>query len=151
MDLKLFFWFSAKANALYYKSMDSYQGADGESGSVSNGEMLPLHRPMSANGGQQQQILQYENSQANLEAVERIEQTLIELTDIFKEMSQIVAQQGEDIQRIDQNIDDTLLNLEETQSQFLKKLKSLSSSRSLIFKLFMIMLAFIVIFFLFFV
>jgi len=136
-----------KANALYYKSMGGMSNFQ-ENGSH-NGEMASL--PMPNEGGTQSQLLQYEHSQANIEAVERIEQTLIELTDIFKEMSQLVVQQGEDIQRIDQNIDDTLLNLETAQGELMKRLRSLTSSRSLIFKLFLVLIVFIIIFFLFFI
>ena len=131
---------------MYYKSINSQETNEntGEGGEVS------LQVPPSPSQMQTQQ-LQYEHNQANSEAVERIEQTLIELTDIFKEMSILVAQQGEDIQRIDQNVDDVLLNLESSQSQLLKRLKSLTSNRSLIFKMFIVLIVFIVVFFLFFI
>eukprot|EP01091_Cochliopodium_minus_P012200 TRINITY_DN3645_c0_g1_i1.p1 TRINITY_DN3645_c0_g1~~TRINITY_DN3645_c0_g1_i1.p1 ORF type:complete len:338 (-),score=71.59 TRINITY_DN3645_c0_g1_i1:44-1057(-) len=136
-----------KTNALYYKNISNHENGD-SNGDSKQDQQVVVHSP---NQSQMQSQLQYEHNQANVEAVEKIEQTLIELTDIFKEMSILVAQQGEDIQRIDQNVDDVLLNLESSQSELMKRLKSMTSNRSLIFKMFFVLIFFIVIFFLFFI
>jgi t-SNARE complex subunit (syntaxin) len=48
--------------------------------------------------------------------------------------------------RIDENMDDTLANVEGAQGQLLKYLNSISSNRWLIIKIFFVLLAFLLIF-----
>ena len=104
--------------------------------------------------GQTQELVLRGNqytSRARLEAVENIEITMVELQDIMTQLTYMVAEQGEMIERIDQNVTDTLVHVEGAQSQLLQVLKSVSSDRSLILKMFAILIVFIVIFVVFFV
>jgi syntaxin 5 len=48
--------------------------------------------------------------------------------------------------RIDENIDDTLANVDSAQAQLLKYLNGISSNRWLVMKVFMVLLVFLIIF-----
>lgn len=48
--------------------------------------------------------------------------------------------------RIDENIDESLVNVEGAQGQLLKYLNGISSNRWLIFKIFMVLITFLIIF-----
>jgi len=54
----------------------------------------------------------------------------------------MVSEQGELAIRIDENVDDTLANVDNAQTQLLKYLNTVSSNRWLILKLFGILMAF---------
>lgn len=55
-------------------------------------------------------------------------------------------EQGELAIRIDENVDDTLANVDSAQAQLLKYLRSVSSNRWLILKVFFVLMVFLVIF-----
>lgn len=57
-----------------------------------------------------------------------------------------VQEQGELAIRIDENVDDTLANVDSAQAQLLKYLNTISSNRWLVMKIFMVLLVFLVIF-----
>ncbi|KAL0919727.1 hypothetical protein M5K25_011843 [Dendrobium thyrsiflorum] len=80
---------------------------------------------------QQQQLVpvqdNYMNSRA--EALQNVESTIHELSNIFTQLATMVSQQGELAIRIDENMDDTLANVEGAQGQLLKYLSSISSNR----------------------
>ena len=57
-----------------------------------------------------------------------------------------VQEQGEMAVRIDENIDDTLSNVESAQTQLLKYLDTISSNRWLVMKIFAVLMVFMVIF-----
>ena len=57
-----------------------------------------------------------------------------------------VQEQGEMAVRIDENIDDTLSNVESAQTQLLKYLNTISSNRWLVMKIFAVLMVFMVIF-----
>ena len=57
-----------------------------------------------------------------------------------------VQEQGELAIRIDENIDDSLQNVDSAQAQLLKYLNSISSNRWLIMKVFAVLVLFLVIF-----
>ena len=57
-----------------------------------------------------------------------------------------VQEQGEMAIRIDENVDDTLANVDSAQAQLLKYLNSISSNRWLIMKVFFVLMMFMMIF-----
>ena len=80
-------------------------------------------------------------------AVRAIEATIQEISQTFRQLADMVVEQGERIERIDQNLDLTNANLEAGQFQLQKYLRGMSSNRALMLKLFAIMIVFIVIYF----
>jgi len=85
------------------------------------------------------------------EAVKRIESTIVEIEGIFHQLRGLVIEQGELMQRIDEDIEDTAQNLDNSQNQLLKYWSSLSSSRSLTVKIFAVLIVFVIAFVVFFV
>lgn len=57
-----------------------------------------------------------------------------------------MQEQGELAIRIDENVDDTLANVDSAQAQLLKYLNSISSNRWLIMKVFFVLMLFLFIF-----
>jgi syntaxin 5 len=81
-------------------------------------------------------------------AIESIESTITELGSIFSQLATMVAQQGEQVQRIDQDTIDIESNIQSAQSELLKFYSSISGNRMLMLKVFgMIMIFFLVSFF----
>lgn len=76
-----------------------------------------------------------------------IESTINEISQTFRQLADLVVEQGERIERIDQNLDIVNSNLEAGHFQLQKYLKGMSSNRALMLKLFAVMLVFIVIYF----
>lgn len=60
-----------------------------------------------------------------------------------------MQEQGELTVRIDENVEETLANVDSAQAQLLKYLNSISSNRWLIMKVFFVMLAFLIFFIVF--
>jgi len=85
------------------------------------------------------------------DAVLNIEKTIGELQGIFQQLATLVAEQGEMIQRIDHNIEDTSSNVNNAQAQLLKYLSKISNNRWLVVKLFAILIFFVILFVVFFV
>jgi predicted PurR-regulated permease PerM len=78
-------------------------------------------------------------------AIESIESTITELGSIFSQLATMVAQQGEQVQRIDQDTIDIESNIQSAQSELLKFYSSISGNRMLMLKVFgMIMIFFLV-------
>jgi syntaxin 5 len=104
-------------------------------------------------GGQQQQALmvpaqdQYMASRA--EALHQVESTIVELGGIFQQLAHMVHEQGEMATRIDENVEDTLGNVDAGQAQLLKYLSAISSNRFLIMKVFAVLLCFMIFFIMF--
>jgi len=84
-------------------------------------------------------------------AVENIERIIVELGGIFQQLASLVAEQGDMIQRIDENIDKSEHNVASGNAALMKYLHNISSSRMLIVKLFLVLIVFAVIFIVFFV
>ena len=57
-----------------------------------------------------------------------------------------VQEQGEMAVRIDENVDETLSNVDSAQTQLLKYLNTISSNRWLVMKIFAVLMVFMVIF-----
>ncbi|THG02373.1 hypothetical protein TEA_010939 [Camellia sinensis var. sinensis] len=77
---------------------------------------------------QQQQMVPLQDSymQSRAEALHNVESTIHELGNIFTQLATMVSQQGELAIRIDENMDDTLANVEGAQGQLVRKFKNLN-------------------------
>ncbi|KAJ7546160.1 hypothetical protein O6H91_08G027600 [Diphasiastrum complanatum] len=84
--------------------------------------------------------------QSRAEALQNVESTISELSNIFTQLATMVAEQGEMAIRIDENMDDTLVNVEGAQGALLKYLNRISSNRWLILKIFFVLVVFLLIF-----
>ncbi|KAK9742365.1 hypothetical protein RND81_03G167200 [Saponaria officinalis] len=89
---------------------------------------------------------QEDYSRTRAAALQNVESTISELSGIFTHLATMVAHQGELAIRIDDNMDESLGNVEGAHSALLKHLTSISSNRSLLIKLFAILIFFLVIF-----
>ncbi|GAB4828349.1 Syntaxin-32 [Ancistrocladus abbreviatus] len=114
-----------------------------------DGESQPL---LQQQNQQQQQLVPVQDSymQSRAEALQNVESTIHELSNIFTQLATMVSQQGEIAIRIDENMDETLANVEGAQSQLVRYLNSISSNRWLMIKIFFVLILFLM-FFLFFV
>ncbi|ESQ37191.1 hypothetical protein EUTSA_v10002594mg [Eutrema salsugineum] len=97
---------------------------------------------------QQQQMVPLQDTymQSRAEALHNVESTIHELSNIFTQLATMVSQQGEIAIRIDQNMEDTLANVEGAQSQLARYLNSISSNRWLMIKIFFVLIAFLMVF-----
>lgn len=89
--------------------------------------------------------------QSRSDAVAQIEKTIGELQGIFRQLASLVAEQHEQIERIDRDMELTLKNTEGAQAQLLKYLEKISSNRWLAIKVFLVLIFFMIIFIVFFV
>jgi len=96
----------------------------------------------------QQQMVPLQDSymQSRAEALQNVESTILELSNIFTQLATMVSQQGELAIRIDENMDDTLSNVEGAQGALLKYLNRISSNRWLMIKIFFVLVIFLLIF-----
>lgn len=83
------------------------------------------------------------------QAVDSVQSTIVELGDIFQQLATMVAEQGEMANIIDNNVDDSLIQVEEGQKQILKYWHNVSSNRTLIMRIFLVMIFFMIFFGLF--
>ncbi|GLT80517.1 hypothetical protein SLA2020_519520 [Shorea laevis] len=97
---------------------------------------------------QQQQLVPLQDTymQSRAEALQNVESTIHELGSIFNQLATLVSQQGEIAIRIDENMDDTLANVEGAQGALLKYLNSISSNRWLMIKIFFVLIFFLMVF-----
>ncbi|KAL1532469.1 Syntaxin-32 [Salvia divinorum] len=110
-----------------------------------DGESQPL---LQQQNQQQQQIVPVQDSymQSRAEALQNVESTIHELGSIFNQLATLVSQQGEIAIRIDENMEDTLSNVEGAQGALLKYLNSISSNRWLMIKIFFVLIFFLMVF-----
>ncbi|CAL5096805.1 unnamed protein product [Urochloa decumbens] len=101
--------------------------------------------------GQKQQLAVQQDSymQSRAGAIQNIESTTNELAQIFTQLSTMVYEQGDVAIRIDEDLNDTLVNVEAAQGQLLKHLNNISSNRWLMSKIFVVLIVFLLIFVLF--
>ncbi|KAK1298403.1 Syntaxin-32 [Acorus calamus] len=114
-----------------------------------NGETSASAQPLLHQQQQQQQQLvpvQDTYMQSRAEALQNVESTIHELSNIFTQLATMVSQQGELAIRIDENMDDTLANVEGAQGALLKYLNGISSNRWLMIKIFFVLVVFLMIF-----
>jgi len=79
-------------------------------------------------------------------AVESIEKTITELAEMYQRFTTIVALQEELVIRIDQNMDDTLLNVQKGTGELQRYYHNISNSTWLIMKVFAIIIIFAIFF-----
>jgi len=96
----------------------------------------------------QQQMVPLQDSymQSRAEALQNVESTILELSNIFTQLATMVSEQGELAIRIDENMDDTMANVEGAQGALLKYLNRISSNRWLMIKIFFVLIIFLLIF-----
>ncbi|CAL9762179.1 syntaxin-32-like [Musa acuminata AAA Group] len=112
-----------------------------------NGEPSSSTQPLIQQQQQQQTApVQDHYIQSRAEALQNVESTIHELSNIFTQLATMVSQQGELAIRIDENVDDTLANVEGAQGALLKYLTSISSNRWLMMKIFFVLMVFLMIF-----
>ncbi|EOY30884.1 Syntaxin of plants 32 isoform 2 [Theobroma cacao] len=118
---------------------------------LADGDSQPLLQQQHQQQQHQQLVpLQDSYMQSRAEALHNVESTIHELSNIFTQLATMVSQQGELAIRIDENMDESLANVEGAQSQLVRYLNSISSNRWLMIKIFFILIVFLM-FFLFFV
>ncbi|XP_028779329.1 syntaxin-32-like isoform X2 [Neltuma alba] len=105
-------------------------------------------QPLLVQQQQQQQMVPLQDTymQSRAEALQNVESTIHELSSIFNQLATLVSQQGEIAIRIDENMDDTLANVEGAQGALLKYLNSISSNRWLMIKIFFVLIFFLMVF-----
>lgn len=112
-------------------------GASGSSvslGSTSNVQSQMLIRPP--------QDLSYHHARAD--AVRQVESTIVELGQIFNQLATMVSEQGELVERIDANVDETVINMDAGHNQLITYYNSISGNRGLILKVFGVLLMFLI-------
>ncbi|KAJ6720554.1 SYNTAXIN-31 [Salix viminalis] len=82
-------------------------------------------------------------------ALHNVESTISELGGIFTHLATMVAEQGELAIRIDDNMDESLNNVENARGALLRNLNRISSNRWLMMKIFAVVIFFLVVFILF--
>ncbi|KAF5959706.1 hypothetical protein HYC85_000915 [Camellia sinensis] len=85
-------------------------------------------------------------SQSRAVALQNVESTISELGGIFTHLATMVAQQGELAIRIDDNMEESLTNVESARSALLRHLNQISSNRWLMIKIFAILVFFLMVF-----
>ncbi|XP_022108678.1 syntaxin-5-like [Acanthaster planci] len=113
---------------------------------MSGGMDGPRHR----GGGPMQQMALVEEQdnyiKSREETMHSIESTIVELSGIFQQLAHMVKEQEEQVQRIDNNVEDTVMNVEAAHSEILKYFQSVTSNRWLMVKVFIVLIVFFVIF-----
>jgi len=87
---------------------------------------------------------EYYNSRAD--TMHTIESTIVELGGIFSQLAHMVKEQEEMVQRIDTNVENTLLNVELGHNEILKYFQSVTSNRWLMIKIFAVLIFFFLLF-----
>ncbi|KAF5461479.1 hypothetical protein F2P56_017575 [Juglans regia] len=123
-------------------------GTPSSSQSLPRKQMDGESQPLLQHQQQQQQLVPLQDTymQSRAEALQNVESTIHELSSIFNQLATLVSQQGEIAIRIDENMDDTLANVEGAQGALLKYLNSISSNRWLMIKIFFVLIFFLMIF-----
>lgn len=101
---------------------------------------------------QQMQLVDQQDAyiQGRSEAVRTIEATIVELGGIFQQLGNLIHAQGELVQRIDANIEDTEQNVTAAHTEIAKYFEGISSNRWLMIKVFSILILFFIVFVVFF-
>ncbi|TXG50154.1 hypothetical protein EZV62_026029 [Acer yangbiense] len=95
----------------------------------------------------QQVVPRQENyTQSRAVALHNVESTITELSGIFTHLATMVTQQGELAIRIDDNMEESLANVEGARSALLRHLNKISSNRWLLIKIFAVIIFFLMVF-----
>jgi len=155
------FMYSAAAAAqhpsnsvLFNPGPDSRQEVKGKGRAVPDGELLAVDLNAvesgvsNGNPFQQLQLVEQQDNyiQSRSTAIESIESTIAELGQIFTQLANMVAEQREQVQRIDADTVDIANNVQGAQRELLKYYASISSNRWLMMKVFGVIIVFFLIF-----
>ncbi|KAG7392644.1 Syntaxin-5 [Phytophthora pseudosyringae] len=102
--------------------------------------------PWSGAGVQQQQYRPREDAQTRYNNAAQVESTIVEITGMYTRMATMVAEQGEIISRIDDDMDVAQTNVEAAHGELLKLFNMVQGNRSLILKIFLVLILVIFLF-----
>lgn len=108
-------------------------------------EIVPLINPQ----GQQLAVPDQSYVESRAEAVTNIESHIVELGQIFNRLSVMINEQGDMVQRIDDNVEDTVSNITSGQNELMRYFQNLSDNRMLALKVFAILFSFMIFFLVF--
>ncbi|EEY55605.1 syntaxin-like protein [Phytophthora infestans T30-4] len=111
-----------------------------------NTEIQPLITTMT----QEQIVAEQQNyTESRAEAVSQIESHIVDIGQLFGRLSTLIHEQGDLVRRIDDNVEESLVNVSSGEHELLKYFSSLSNNRLLALKISAILLVFLI-FFMFF-
>ena len=111
---------------------------------ASSGSYAPVNTEDPESGGLQASTMQNYHS-SRLSSVQGVQRTIAELGQIFSRMAATIQQQEEMVSRIDSDIDGADFHIKEGSNQLMIYLKSISSNRRLILKIFAILILFAIV------
>lgn len=101
---------------------------------------------------EEQQQLQYQQDHYLLSrqaAVQQIEQTIVEISQMYKRFLQLLSTQEETLIRIESEVEQSLQHVEDGHNELLTNLDSVSGSKWLVLKIFAFLIAFLIFFIVF--
>ncbi|OWZ05724.1 Syntaxin [Phytophthora megakarya] len=114
--------------------------------SANETEIQPLITTMT----QEQIVAEQQNyTESRAEAVGQIESHIVDIGQLFGRLSTLIHEQGDLVRRIDDNVEESLVNVSSGEHELLKYFSSLSNNRLLALKISAILLVFLI-FFMFF-
>jgi len=127
-------------------SPQAYQNGGGSFAISIDDEAQPMYK------NQELELVEMQDSYISERAttMETIESTIVDLGNIMSSLSTMVQEQEEMVQRIDANVEVSELNVEAAHGEILQYFQSISSNRWLMIKIFGILIAFFVLFVVFF-
>ncbi|CAH0513335.1 unnamed protein product [Peronospora belbahrii] len=105
-----------------------------------------ITQPGNAAGMQQQQYRPREDAQMRYNNAAQVESTIVEITGMYTRMATMVAEQGEIISRIDDDMNVAQVNVEAAHGELLKLFNMVQGNRSLILKIFLVLILVIFLF-----
>jgi len=114
-------------------------------------QSLSKEQAMNANFQEMQLIQQEDNyAQEREKSMETIESAIVEIGSVMRQLGNMVAEQQETVMRIDSNIEQAEMSIEGAHSEILKYFQSVTNNRWLMVKVFGTLVAFFIIFVVFF-
>ena len=77
--------------------------------------------------------------------MDAVQSTIAEIGGLFQQLATMVAEQGSKLQRVDENLDDSLDNVREGHAQLQRYWRNMTSNRGLMLRIFAILLFFVVV------
>lgn len=128
-------------NQPYQRNINQFSFQDNE---LSNDE-TSIDIPQSTSA-----LLSTEHLEQRVQGVQNIERMLNDLVGLYNHITFLVKEQDEMVQRIDDNVEESVFNIEEGHNSLQEAFASISSNRGLIVKSLLIILFFAVVFIVFF-
>lgn len=124
----------------------SYNEFQAETSSDYTGSQFVINMDEGNQARHRQQQLTRHKVEQRSEDMTSVEQTIVELGGIFQQFAHMVKEQEEMIQRIDTHIEDAHLNIDVAHSEIVKYFHTISSNRSLMLKIFVVLIVFFTLF-----